>query len=384
MRNALRDQLSEALVVARNQTLGLVDHLRDAEQWRVPYLSIINPPLWELGHVGWFLEYWCLRWHAGAVTKPSILPNADAWFDSRYVAHPSRWHLPMPEPQAIRAYNAEVLERVQERLAVAEDSDDALYFFRLALFHECMHIEAQAYTWQTLAVHLPLAYTGSRLSEAPQRQLDLPAGRWELGSRAGSGFVFDNEKWAHEISLATYSIADRPVSNGQFAEFVDAGGYQQPHLWDSRYYEVLRREGRVMPVYWRRTSGDFELRRFDRWHDLPANEPVQHVNAYEAQAYCTWAGASLPTEAQWERAAMTDARFLWGTSGWEWTATPFEPFAGFSADPYADYSIPAFGTTRVLRGGSCLTPRALVSPKFRNYFAPERQDIFSSFRLCWN
>lgn len=382
MRDALRDTLAKALVDARRQTLQLNEHMKTPEQWQVPYLRIVNPPLWEFAHVAWFQEYWCLRRQQGRVVEASSLEHADDYFDSRYVEHRSRWTLPFPSAQRVYAYAAEVLERVLEQLSRSGNDDESLYFHRLALFHEQMHIEAQAYTWQTLAVALPFDFNAPDMGGRPAAFLEFAAAPWTLGSPPNSGFVFDNEKWAHAVELDDFALADRPVSNAEFMSFVEAGGYRRAEFWEPAVFEQLRNDDRNMPIYWRRSAQGYEQRHFNTWRALPPNEPVLHVNAHEAQAYCRWAGGDLPSEAEWERAAMTDTRLQWGRHGWEWTRSPFEPFEGFSVDAYADYSRPAFGQTRVLRGASSVTPRGMVHPKFRNFFDPQRQDMFVSFRVC--
>lgn len=380
MRNISRNELAQALRDARRLTLTLVDDLQGSG-WQVPYLTVVNPPLWEIGHVAWFQEHWCLRWQGSSTLLPSRLNQADDWFDSRDIGHPERWSLPLPAPAEVRAYMNEVLEASIERLEHLRDTSADLYFHRLSLFHEYMHIEAQAYTWQTLGRPLALPMQMPRF-DRNARYLPFTATDWQLGSSRDMPFVFDNEKWSHAVVASACELADRPVTNGEYLSFVAAGGYEQPQWWDADYFAAMQLENRHLPVYWRRHNGQLERRHFDQWQPIPEHEPVVHVSAFEAEACCRWLGGSLPTEAQWERAAMTNPEFRWGDSVWEWTADDFGPFTGFSPDPYAEYSVPAFGNTRVVRGGSCLTPRGLVHPKFRNYFAPARADLIIGFRLA--
>jgi iron(II)-dependent oxidoreductase len=179
-----------------------------------------------------------------------------------------------------------------------------------------------------------------------------------LGAKPADGFVFDNEKWAHEMTIAPFRIARSPVSNAQFLAFVEAGG--------------------AAPRYWKKQSGSWLERRFDRWLPLAPEEPVRHVSWHEAQAWCAWAKRRLPTEAEWECAS---SRLEYGQI-WEWTSSTFAPYPGFDIDPYKEYSEPWFGTHKVLRGGSFATPRRLMRPTFRNFYTPERADIFAGFRTC--
>ena len=388
MRSAGRDQLIIALTQARQRTLQLVEHLQP-EQWQVPYLETVNPPLWEIAHVAWVQEYWCLRWRAGVVAKPCLLADGDAWFDSRSIAHRPRWTLPLPGVQVIYDYMAQVLELTLESLRQAPETAEGLYFYRLVLFHEQMHIEALAYTWQTLgtALGLPDQMPKNASATSAGQTIHLDAANWELGSRPDGqrpddSFVFDNEKWAFPVRCAAFEIASQPVSNGEFLQFVQADGYANPTFWDALSFGKLNQESRRMPRYWREHDGLWQRLKFGQWEALPLDEPVVHVSAIEAQAYCHWTAKRLPTEAEWEMAAHKATGLRWGDQVWEWTADAFEPFEGFSPDPYTEYSLPSFGNTRVVRGGSYLTPRGLVHPKFRNFFAPHRHDMFIGFRTC--
>lgn len=403
VRGAGRNQLIEGLTQARRRTLQLVSHLEPA-QWQVPYRVTINPPLWEIAHVAWVQEYWCLRWRQGAVVKPCLLPDGDRWFDSRSLEHRPRWTLPLPPRAEIFDYMSRVLDQTIDTLRQAPETAEDLYFYRLVLFHEQMHIEALAYTWQTMALGLGSTeqMPKSSLAGAGAAAQRVEACSWELGSRrplstaeglqsdvlksngswAEQNFVFDNEKWAFPVEIAAFEIASEPVSNAEFLQFVIDPGYLKPEFWDTEYFSRLKLESRRMPPYWREHEGQIQRQRFGVWEALPLDEAVVHVSALEAQAYCRWAGLRLPTEAEWEVAAHTSADFQWGDRVWEWTADTFEPFAGFSADPYTEYSLPSFGNTRVVRGGSYLTPRDLIDPKFRNFFAPDRHDMFIGFRTC--
>lgn len=379
-RRAGREALARDLLATREYTYHVVSMLDEAASG-VPYLEIINPPIWELGHVGWFQELWCLRRGPAGAVGPGIESNADRWYDSRVVPHRTRWHLDLPDLARTRAYLDEVMARSLDALARCDDDDRGLYFHRLALYHEQMHIEAFAYTWQTLdrptpLVPAPAAETGEA------GWCEFPAGTVELGLSDGGGFTFDNERPPTAFDVGAGRIATRPVSNREFAAFVDAGGYDNPTWWDSDQYARLSVGQSRLPRYWRGGNGRYQLRRFGTWVDLPWDEPVMHVSAFEAEAYCRWAGKRLPTEAEWERAALNAPAFDWGDSVWEWTATPFGPFPGFRPDPYKEYAAPWFGDHRVVRGGSFVTPRCLVHPKFRNFYRPERGDLFIGFRVC--
>jgi iron(II)-dependent oxidoreductase len=225
-----------------------------------------------------------------------------------------------------------------------------------------MHAEAFYYTRQTLGYPAPQGHQ-DRLTAGPSEgDVEFPGGAFRMGSSRDAEFVFDNEKWSHAIVLEPFRISRGLVTNAQYLAFVEAGGPK--------------------PVYWRR-QGEWQVRRFDRWITLPPEEPVIHVSWHEAQAYCRFAGRRLPTEAEWECAA-TAGGGLDGLFGqvWQWTASAFLPYPGFVRDPYAEYSEPWFATHKVLRGGSFATPPSIARARFRNFYTPERADVFCGFRTC--
>jgi iron(II)-dependent oxidoreductase len=418
----LAHELREGRARLARITAGL-----DGSRLLGPKLAIVNPPLWELGHVAWFQEYWCLRRKGQETAADSLLAGADALYDSAKVAHASRWDLPLPDVKATRAYQAEVLERVTRRLEREPENRELQYFVQLATFHEDMHAEAFHYTHQTLGYEDPCRESSavSRQSSAPfmSGDVELPGGRFMLGATQHDGFVFDNEKWAHEVRLEPFCIARAAVTNAVYAAFVDSGGYGRREWWSEEGWAWKSREGLLAPKYWIKDGGTWAERRFDRVAVLRPDDPVIHVSWHEAQAWCRYAGRRLPTEAEWEYAASWDAsarakrRYPWGDfapgaaranleSGsvasvaaypdgdsaagcrqmignvWEWTSSTFEPYPGYTVDPYKEYSEPWFGTHKVLRGGSFATTRRLIRNTWRNFYTPDRNDIFAGFRTC--
>ena len=369
---------------ARARTLAIYAHL-DLASLEVPCLPIVNPPLWELAHIAWFQEFWCSRYSpraAGAV-RDSILKPADALFDSANVPHESRWHLAYPAPRVLLGFMADTLDATLQ--ALAHSRAEERYFFELALLHEDMHGEALLMTLQALELPAP-PIPGLEGAYPPRKTRDVrfEGGEFLMGTQPGAGhFVFDNEKWAHAARVAPFMIAGALATQGDFASFVDDGGYGRRDLWSAAGWAWRELQGAQAPSHWRRGSSQWAVRRFDRWVPLDPDSPMIHVTLHEAEAYCRWAGRRLPTEAEWEFAAGTGGGLDQLFEGaWEWTSSIFEPYPGFQADPYKEYSAPWFGTHQVLRGGSFATRPRLAHHRFRNFYLPGRGDVFAGFRTC--
>jgi ergothioneine biosynthesis protein EgtB len=216
----------------------------------------------------------------------------------------------------------------------------------------------------------------------PRPALFFPASHVQQGSLP-SGFVFDNEKWAHDVSVPEFEIDSQAVSWAQYAEFVEDGGYDDGNWWSNEGWAWLQREGRRVPRHVDQMRGGVLQQRFGRLVRVPLAQPALHVSWYEADAWCRWAGRRLPTEVEWEAAALAGASrgHRWGEV-WEWTATTFRPYPGFSPDPPRERSQRAFGSHKVLRGASFATPGRLRHPKYRRFEMPQRDDLFSGFRSC--
>jgi len=417
-RTADASMLATLLRASRARTLALAEAYVAAlgPDLPVPYSSQLNPPLWELGHIGWFQEYWIARnpqCPLGTLADPdcprtaSLLAQSDALYNSSQVAHATRWHLPLPNLAATRRYLAKTLNTTLTLLADSAQDDAALYFYRLALFHEDMHGEAAAYMAQALGLALPEALAGKRprAADEPVQSLRLKAGDWTLGyadvdqpNRMASGFAFDNELAPHTVNLSAYEIDSQPVTWGRYLPFVAKGGYTAAQWWSAQGRQWLQSaqgcgpiaqpdgQAQVGPRFLRqvtRGNGEpaWEHHHFGQWQPLDKDAPACHLTYFEAEAWCRWAGRQLPTEAQWERAAMTRPGFHWGQV-WEWTASTFNPYPGFEAHPYRDYSAPWFGNRPVLRGASWATAGRMAHPRYRNYFTPERNDLHAGFRTC--
>ena len=385
--------MAQALQSSRQDTLAtfaVYEAALGANGMVVPFDTTLNPPLWELGHIGWFQGWWIgrnsqrrlgTRAAPQARRLPAVRPDADALYNSSLVPHARRWQLPLPDAAGTRAEVAAVLAQTLAALHDTPADDTGLYFHRLALLHEDMHHEAALYVAQALG----LAVTDPRWQAtplpAPGAPLVLPAGQAHLG-HSGEGFAFDNELGAHEVAVDPYEIDAQVLRWAEYLPFVEAGGYEQARWWTSAGNTWRAGRPDAAPRYLRRTGSGWQHWRHGLWQVLDTALPACHLTQHEALAWCAWAGRRLPAEAEWERAAATHpTRFAWGAV-WEWTASPFVPYPGFAAHPYEDYSQPWFGSRPVLRGASFATQPRIKHLRYRNYFTAERNDIFAGLRSC--
>jgi iron(II)-dependent oxidoreductase len=417
-------ELADWICDARQRTWELVVGLSDSELLG-PRLPIVNPLLWEIGHIAWFQEKWVLRRGGQA----SLRADADALYDSAAIPHATRWDLPLPDREKTLGYLGAVRDRVVEQVEQGKPERDVVYFTLLSVFHEDMHTEAITYTRQTLGYPAP-PFAGSR-DKGPKEagplpgDVAIPGGVYQLGASPDEPFVFDNEKWGHAVEVRPFAIARSPVTQAEFAAFVEDGGYCKNRWWSEEGWRWRERTGPGHPVYWQREAPGRWLRRdFDCWVPLEPHRPVLHVNWHEAEAYCRWAERRLPTEAEWEVAAALGPdgrkhRFPWGDGPptpeqanldwramgcvdvaalaagdsafggrqmignvWEWTRSDFLPYPGFVADLYREYSAPWFGTHKVLRGGCWATRSRVLRNTWRNFYQADRRDVLAGFRTC--
>ncbi len=420
--------IEHALDDARARTLALLEPVADRDQQR-PVSELMSPLCWDLAHIGHYEELWLLRALAGDAP-------IDARFDDVYDAfrHPRRERasLPILDAAGARGYVASVRERTRAVLrgydaaALAPGADDPLlaagFVYGMVVQHEHQHDETMLATLQLMddfahpdagAPDDAAAATRDRVRPS---DVAVPGGPFVMGAGA-EPWAYDNERPAHEVTLAPYRIDTTPVTNRAFAEFVADGGYADARHWHPAGWAWCREAGLAAPGGWGPDGGGgWVRRRFGRTEAVPPAEPVQHVCWYEADAFARWSGARLPTEAEWERAALgadATAANLWrgegagahrwapGAAGrrlagasdvgahhmlgdvWEWTASDFGGYPGFRAFPYREYSEVFFGDGyKVLRGGSWATHPSAARASFRNWDFPIRRQIFAGFRCA--
>lgn len=364
--------LAITMQTTRERTLGLAQvWAQHCPDLRIGYATELNPPLWEWGHIAWFQDWWLARnpdlalgqrANPFAVRRPSRLRQADTWYDSSAVPHTTRWDLPLPDLTETLDYMAQAQAESLYLLTQAAEDDLSLYFWRLTVAHEAMHNEAAIYMAQNLSLPMPpeLAWTRP-IARCNDRQINIESQTWALGWGTASGFAFDNELTGSSVALQAFSMDETAVSWRRYLPFVQA-------------------TGRALPPHLRRAADDsWQHQIFGQWSALDIDSPAGHLSWHDAQAWCAWAGRRLPTEVEWECAALTVSSMAWGNV-WEWTASNFEPYPGFVAHPYRDYSAPWFGSRKVLRGASRATADLMCHPRYRNFFPPERQDIMAGFR----
>ncbi len=388
-----RDAIGDRLEAARKRTYELVEPLDDEQLNRV-YSPILSPLAWDLGHIANFEELWLVQTIG---EREPLHGDLGRFYDAIENPRKSRNELPILRDAELRSYLDEVRERALSVLGDADldpDSADPLlrdgFVYEMLIAHEHQHNETMLQLLQMvdgyelpealesvgclspgqLPVQLDRQFEYPPVREAPHA-LSVPGGEHEIGAPA-RGFAYDNERPRHVVELAPFEIDSWPVTNGEYAQFVEQTGGKPPLYWE--------RDG----------EGGWVDAAMGRREPLDPEQPATHVSWHEAEGFARWAGKRLPSEQEWEAAARVagpDGDNLLGLPGagqaWEWTASDFLAYPGFEAFPYEEYSQVFFGDTyKVLRGGSWATHREDLRPSFRNWDLPERRQIFSGFRCA--
>jgi ergothioneine biosynthesis protein EgtB len=407
MMGASEHRLSTAFGHVRQRTLHLAEPL-SAEDCGAQSMPDASPVKWHLAHTTWFFETFILE-----AREPGFRPHDPAFrvlFNSYYngvgAKHPraQRGLLTRPALADVLAYRAAVDARMQRLMAAAPEDRELAALVELGLQHEQQHQELILTDVKHLLSRNPLypAYVDAPLPASgpaePLAWLEFDGGLAEIG-HAGAGFAFDNESPRHRQYLAPFALASRLVTNGEYLEFVDAGGYRDPALWLSDGWDLVANGTLAAPLYW--------VREGERWREftlhglqsLDLARPVTHVSLYEADAYARWRGARLPTEGEWEYAARDAALTCGdlhpraaGTPGlaqmfgecWQWTASSYAPYPGFApaAGAIGEYNGKFMVNQYVLRGSSCATPHGHARASYRNFFPAGARWQFTGIRLA--
>jgi len=403
------------LDATRRRTRELFAPLSGEDLARQPS-PILSPPLWDLGHIAAYEELWLVHRLTG---RASLHPELADVYDAFETPRRRRADAPILDEAAAHRYLDDVRERALAALAQADLSDDASpltaggLVFEMVAQHEAQHTETVLQALQALP---PGAYRPPVRRDTPAGRepaggwAELPGGAFWMGA-SEDGFAYDCERPRHRREVGPVLIARDPVTVREHLAFMEDGGYSRPELWSDDGWRWREREGVEAPLYWERDGeGGWLARAFDRVEPLDPARPLCHVSAHEADAHARWAGARLPTEAEWELAAQgasadpgaanldqlafataprgaypaapTGCRQLLGDV-WEWTASELEGYPGYRAFPYREYSEVFFGAgLRVLRGGSWATQPIAARASFRNWDLPERRQIFAGMRLA--
>jgi ergothioneine biosynthesis protein EgtB len=405
--------LLERFRAVRSATEALAAPL-SAEDCAIQSMPDASPVKWHLGHTGWFFETFLLAPHLSGYA-----PHDAAFrvlFNSYYNAigdkhpRPERGLLSRPSLEAVLAYRARVDEGMARLLADEGRAVSLLPLIELGINHEQQHQELILTDVKHLLSRNPLqpayALPAARLRPAPRplEWIEFDEGLVDIG-HAGAGFAFDNETPRHREYVAGHALASRPVTNAEYRAFMNDGGYRRAELWLSEGWDWVNANAIAAPLYWS-AGGDARAFTLHGERDLVADAPVCHVSLFEADAYARWAGARLPTEAEWEAAAVEQsveghfaddgmfeprpAALARGGLGqlfgdvWEWTRSAYAPYPGFqpAAGAVGEYNGKFMCNQYVLRGGSCATPRSHIRASYRNFFPASARWQFSGFRLA--
>ena len=419
-----KHEVAAQLEAARRRLLDLLAPLGDEDLCR-QHSELMSPLVWDLAHCAHFEELWLVRALGGT-------QSSDARLDDLYNAfaheRSERAALELLTPADARRFCEDVRGRSLELLEHVDFDRERLldggFVYGMLVQHEHQHVETMLQTLQLRDAPYPLEEPAAPAGRQVPAEVLVEAGPFVMGTD-DEPWAYDNERAAHEVELGAFWLDTVPVTNAAFAEFVDAGGYEDSRFWHPSGWAFRTSEDVRHPGYWRREGGGWSRRRFGHRESVPADEPVQHVCWYEADAFARWAGKRLPTEAEWEKAAAwrpetRQARYPWGDAApgpdeanlagprfapapvgafpagasavraeqllgdvWEWTASDFRPYDGFEAFPYAEYSEVFFGDEyKVLRGGSWATHPLAVRSTFRNWDFPIRRQLFAGFRCA--
>lgn len=410
-----QDALAERYRAVRALTQALATPLSDADA-TVQSMPDASPAKWHLAHVSWFFETFVLRDHVEGYRpfddRFAYLFNSYYEAEGPRHARPMRGMLTRPSLNEVRAYRAHVDAALLA--AMPHLPEAACTLVTLGLQHEQQHQELLLTDLQHLFSLNPIApalFDAPRAMPAPVpgplHWIEGREGLVEIGDDGKAGFAFDCEGPRHKVFLRPHALAHRPITNGEWISFIEDGGYRDPALWLSDGWAWVQAEGIEAPLYWQR--GEQCWTRFGLDGRQPVNPaaPACHISLYEADAYASWAGARLPTEAEWESAALNIA----STSGeqldgaacprpravedgtsltqmfgdvWEWTGSAYRPYPGFRTAPGAvgEYNGKFMSGQFVLKGGSCATPRGHVRASYRNFFHPHQRWQFTGLRLA--
>ncbi len=356
------------------------------EDFSVQPAAFVSPPKWHLAHITWFWEQFVL-----SVYKKGYKVYHDDFsylFNSYYnnvgkrVLRPIRGLMTRPSVAEVFAYRAYVDEQMNELLSQSLP-DEALSIIEIGINHEEQHQELFVYDIKYILGHqptFPLYGKGFELNpiSSPQKFISVNEGIYEIG-HTGNAFCFDNELGRHKVYLNAFDIAANPVTNGEYLQFIEAGGHTNFNYWHDDGWHWVNNNKIISPMYWHLIEGKWYEYDLSGLQELKIDEPVKHISFYEAFAYAEWKGMRLPTEFEWEAASNL---FEWGQL-WEWTNSAYLPYPGFNKAPGAlgEYNGKFMINTMVMRGASVATPHNHSRNTYRNFFHPDMRWMYGGIRL---
>ncbi|KQQ45806.1 hypothetical protein ASF61_19320 [Duganella sp. Leaf126] len=390
--------LGTRYAVVRAHTLALAAPLSD-EDCGAQSMPDASPVKWHMAHTTWFFETFILeRMEPGfAPFHPAFRVLFNSYYNGVGDKHPraQRGLLTRPAMAQVRAYRDDVDARMARLLASDLDAGARAQLEQLVtlgLQHEQQHQELILTDVKHLLAQsalLPAYLDAPRAGDAPAAPLDWIAfdgGLADIG-HAGEGFCFDNELPRHKQYVAPFELASRLVTNGEYLAFIAAGGYFNAALWLAEGWDWVRTQGLKAPLYWRQddsAQGAWTEFTLHGAQPLDPDRPVTHLSLFEADAYANWAGARLPTEAEWEVAAASPALQQMFGHCWQWTSSSYAPYPGFQVAPGAlgEYNGKFMLNQYVLRGSSCATPEGHTRATYRNFFPAGARWQFTGLRLA--
>ncbi|MCX2794973.1 ergothioneine biosynthesis protein EgtB [Microbulbifer thermotolerans] len=414
----IRQQLLTHYRRIRGETEQLADPL-SAEDMQIQSMTDASPTKWHLAHTSWFFETFILRQYLRDYRQfdPSFHQLFNSYYNSLGTPfqRPQRGLLSRPDLDTVFAYRHTIDSAMEKLLTDGPVNKELEALIILGLNHEQQHQELLLTDIKHAFSINPVkpAYTDSSHeddSQAPAHTLEwleIPGGLYSIGAE-GEHFYFDNEGPAHQQLLRDFRIASRLVTNGEYLEFIEDGGYREPRLWLSDGWSLIQQDQRTAPLYWQKREGRWYQFTLSGLQPIVEQEPVCHINYYEADAYAAWAGCRLPTEFEWEAAVwilrkpdqLATANMLEQRSFrpvapapgqtqflgdlWEWTSSAYLPYPGFRANSGAvgEYNGKFMCNQKVLRGGSCVTPADHIRISYRNFFYPHQSWQFTGIRLA--
>jgi len=420
---ALVEQFRET----RSRTLELVKNLKK-DDFVVQTASYMSPPKWHIGHVSWIYEAIMSKLDKNyEFHSKEFSEYLNSYYQQFGVPHDKKLRgiTSRPTVDEIFQYFNTINQKVEKFIGSRELSEDEKKLIIIGFHHECQHQELLVYDLQHLLAEQYLPVRKNKIVKQQEKQkefVEINGGLYTMGYN-GKNYCYDIELPEHKTYLKNFKMGVFPITNQEYLEFMNDGGYETYKYWLSDGWEKVKLNKWDSPMYWEKVNDEWHVRDFLGIRKINPNEPVSHVSYYEADAYCKWAGKRLPTEAEWEKASCWNEEkqektvFPWGNESpseekcnllesyhwgctevgtypngtspsgcqqmigdvWEWTSSEFMGYPGFKSG-FDEYNDKWFTNQKVLRGGSFGTPKMSIRGSYRNFFRLDERWLFSGFR----